>query len=54
MRGVGGAAGERAGHGLRHGLKKAEPGVWWAEWCMYFPPVSSVLACFLSENAAIC
>lgn len=37
------------------GLKKAEPGVWWAEWCMFFPLLfSSGPACFLSEDAAIC
>lgn len=36
------------------GLKKAEPEVWWVEWCVFFPPFSSLLACFLSEDAAIC
>lgn len=32
--------GERAGHELkrRRGFKKAEPGVWWAEWCTPPPP----------------
>lgn len=24
----------------RRGFKKAEPGVWWAEWCVFFPPLS--------------
>lgn len=28
----------------RRGLKKAEPGVWWAEWCMFFSfPLSAGL-----------
>lgn len=39
------------------GLKKAEPGVWWAEWCCFFSfslPFSSAPACFLGEDAAIC
>lgn len=33
----GGVAGKRAVHGLkrRRGFKKAEPGVWWAEWCVF-------------------
>ena len=52
----GGVAGEQAGHGQkrRRGFKKAEPGVWWAEWCMFFPPSPSAPACFLSEDTAIC
>lgn len=53
---VWGVAGEQTGHGQkrRRGFKKAEPGVWWAEWCMFFPPFPSALACFLSEDTAIC
>lgn len=47
---------EEAGHGLerRHGFKKAEPGVWWAEWCVFSSPFPAALACFLRKDAAIC
>lgn len=56
--------GEEEGGGLgcsrlRRGLKKAEPGVWWADWCMFFfsphspfPPVS-LLFCARGD-AAVC
>lgn len=40
----GGAEGQQAN--ARRGFKKAEPGVWWAEWCMFFPPFPSAPACF--------
>lgn len=40
----GGAEGQQAS--ARRGFKKAEPGVWWAEWCMFFPPFPSASACF--------
>lgn len=40
----GGAEGQQAS--ARRGFKKAEPGVWWAEWCMFFPPFPSAPACF--------
>lgn len=41
------AAGERAGRGL----KKAEPEVWWAEWCMYFPPFALRWLVFSAERS---
>lgn len=51
--GVGGwgAGGGVAGWGARagaeaRGFKKAEPGVWWAEWCVFSSPSPSAPACF--------
>lgn len=40
----GGGGGQQAS--ARRGFKKAEPGVWWAEWCVLFPPFPSAPACF--------
>lgn len=37
--------GARAGAEAR-GFKKAEPGVWWAEWCVFSSPSPSAPACF--------
>lgn len=61
MWGGGGGAAQQPRRGTGRsggaGLKKAEPGVWWAEWCCFFSfslPFSSAPACFLGEDAAIC
>lgn len=33
------ASGRCTSRGGGSGFKKAEPGVWWAAWCMFFPPL---------------
>lgn len=54
--GVGGGGGRRSG-GVGGtgwsggtGFKKAEPGVWWAEWCVFSSPSPSAPACFSRQG----